>query len=211
MELERLQFAWSRNWDIERISEGDTYPRPRYNVPSRPLELFDLAMLADGTAHGMLQYLFDYNHSLSYETGYARRLLRNRSLRRQVAELFAGKRGVGVRVFDVMHKLRAWPLPEALNAAEVSWLQAKPSKGLASQILSRNSIPTAYGEGDYPVLLLGENARYIPLEDLAHGAILDGDAAAILQALSIVGVGMLGIFVVTLVIIGVVTLLNKLS
>ena len=35
------------------------------------------------------------------------------------------------------------------------------------------------------------------------------DTAALLQALSIVCVGMLGIFVVTLVIIGVVTLLNK--
>ena len=35
------------------------------------------------------------------------------------------------------------------------------------------------------------------------------DTAGLLQALSIVGVGMLGIFVVTLVIIGVVTLLNK--
>lgn len=35
------------------------------------------------------------------------------------------------------------------------------------------------------------------------------DTTALLQALSIVGVGMLGIFVVTLVIIGVVTLLNK--
>jgi len=37
------------------------------------------------------------------------------------------------------------------------------------------------------------------------------DGAALLQALSIVGVGMLGIFTVTLVIIGVVTLLNKLG
>lgn len=35
------------------------------------------------------------------------------------------------------------------------------------------------------------------------------DTAALLQALSIVGVGMLGIFTVTLVIIGVVMLLNK--
>ena len=37
------------------------------------------------------------------------------------------------------------------------------------------------------------------------------DTAAILIALSIVGVGMLGIFTVTLVIIGVVMLLNKLG
>lgn len=37
------------------------------------------------------------------------------------------------------------------------------------------------------------------------------DITALMQALSIVGVGMLGIFVVTLVIIGVVILLNKLG
>ena len=36
------------------------------------------------------------------------------------------------------------------------------------------------------------------------------DTTALLNALSIVGVGMLGIFTVTLVIIGVVTLLDKL-
>lgn len=36
------------------------------------------------------------------------------------------------------------------------------------------------------------------------------DTAALLNALGIVGVGMLGIFTVTLVIIGVVTLLDKL-
>lgn len=35
------------------------------------------------------------------------------------------------------------------------------------------------------------------------------DTAELLQSLSIVGIGMLGIFVVTLVIIGVVMLLNK--
>ena len=37
------------------------------------------------------------------------------------------------------------------------------------------------------------------------------DTAALLNALGIVGVGLLGIFTVTLVIIGVVTLLNKLG
>ena len=191
VEASRQQCAWGRG--VELFCEGDTYPRPRYNVPSRPLELFDLAMLADGTSDGMLQYLFDYNHSLSYEQGYAARLLRNLPLRRQVAALFAGKKPVGLRVYDVMHKFRGWQLPEQVEPAAVSWLQAKPSKGLAAQILARNSIPTAYAETDYPVLLLGENARYAESSVLAHGAILDVEAARILQSRGIdVGLGSLG-------------------
>ena len=51
----RQQCAWAQNSDVELFCEGDTYPRPRYRVPSRPLELFDLMMLCDGTSQGMLQ------------------------------------------------------------------------------------------------------------------------------------------------------------
>ena len=182
VEFSRQQCAWGKDSGVELFCEGDTYPRPRYNVPSRPLELFDLAMLADGSADGMLQYLFDYNNTLAYETGYARRLIRNKALRKQVAAAFAGKQAVGVQVFDVMHKFRCWELPEKVAPASVSWLQAKPSKGYGAQILSRNSIPTAYGPTDYPVLLMGENARHIEPAALKNGAILDVEAALILQS-----------------------------
>lgn len=183
IEFSRQQCAWGKDSGVELFCEGDTYPRPRMNVPSRPLELFDLAMLADGTAGGMLQYIFDYNQSLRYESGYARRLAHNMPLRRQVAELFAGKTALGVRVFDVMHKFRAWELPDTLDNEAVSWLQAKPSKGASAHVLARNSIPTAFGGDEgYPVLLLGENARHLPLEELKNGAILDIAAAQILQS-----------------------------
>ena len=182
VESSRQQCAWGKDSGVELFCEGDTYPRPRYNVPSRPLELFDLAMLADGTSHGMLQYVLDYTQSLSYEKGYIGRLKRNLPLRQQVAELFAGKQAVGVQVYDVMHKFRAWQLPEALAPHAVCWLQAKPSKGLAACVLSRNSVPTAYGQTEYPVFLMGENARYIEPQMLKNGAILDIDAARILQS-----------------------------
>lgn len=180
IEASRQQCAWGEG--VELFCEGDTYPRPRTNVPSRPLELFDLAMLADGTADGMLQYVFDYNHSLVYEQGYARRLQRNMPLRRQTAELFEGKSGVGVQVYDVMHKFRHWQLPDRLDKQTVTWIQAKPSKGASADILARNSIPTAFTETGYPVLLLGENARHIDLRQLKNGAIVDVTAAEILQS-----------------------------
>jgi len=180
IEASRQQCAWG-NGEIEFFCEGDTYPRPRYNVPSRPLELFDLAMLCDGSSDGMLQYVFDYTHSLTYETGYVKRLIRNMPLRSQAKALFEGKRPVGVQVFDVMHKFRNWVLPETLDPQTVSWIQGKPSKGASAAVLSRNSIPTAFTENGFPVLLLGENARYIQPEQLKHGAILDVTAAEILQ------------------------------
>jgi hypothetical protein len=103
IERSRLQKAWLGDADVELMCEGDTYPRPRYNVPSRPLELFDFAMACDGTVGGMLQYAFDYTHSLSYEQGYAKRLGRNRPVREAAMALFAGKSAVGVEVFDAQH------------------------------------------------------------------------------------------------------------
>lgn len=182
IESSRQQCAWAEGSGVELMCEGDTYPRPRMNVPSRPLELFDLAMLADGSADGMLQYIFDYNQSLGYESGYAKRLVRNMPLRRQVAEMFAGKTAVGVQVYDQMHKFRAWELPEELDEHTVSWIQAKPSKGASADMLARNSIPTAFSESGYPVLLLGENAQHVSADMLKNGAILDVTAAQILQS-----------------------------
>ena len=181
IERSRQQKAWLADADVELMCEGDTYPRPRYNVPARTLELFDYAMACDGTVGGMLQYAFDYTHSLAYEEGYARRLRRNRPSREAAMKLFADKTAVGVEVFDAQHKLAKWVLPEVLEENTVQWLQATPSKGLAAELLSANGIPTAYEETGYPVLVLGENGRHVPLEKLRFGAILDAEAARLLK------------------------------
>lgn len=191
IERSRMQKAWLADADVELMCEGDTYPRPRYNVPSRTLELFDFAMACDGTVGGMLQYAFDYTHSISYEEGYARRLIRNRPLREAAMELFAGKTAVGIEVFDVPGKLAKWELPKELKENTVQWLQATPSKGWAADLLSRNGIPTAYEETGYPVLVLGENARYVPLDKLKNGAIIDAEAARLLEQRG-VDTGLLG-------------------
>lgn len=191
IERSRQQCAWGKDSGVELFCEGDTYPRPRTNVPARTLELFDFAMACDGSSDGMLQYVFDYTHDLSYEEGYVRRMIRNRPVREAAAALFAGKWADGVEVYDVMHKLADWHLPETLSDNTVQWIQATPSKGLAADVLCRNSIPTAYEETGMPVLVFGENGRHIPLEKLGNGAILDVTAAELLQSRG-VDVGLLG-------------------
>lgn len=181
IEETRQQVEWCKNTGVEIFTEGDTYPRPRYNVSSRVLELFDLAFVADGNSDGILKYMFDYLMNPDYEKGYAERHIRNESLRRELAEIFAGKRPIGVKPFNALHKIENWVLGENCESGTANRL-INAYRSTSSMILSRNSIPTAYGESVYPLLVFGENARYISESDLKNGAIIDAKAAEILQA-----------------------------
>ncbi len=182
IEYARTQLFWGKDSGVEIFCEGDTYPRPRYNVPSKTLELFDLALLADGTADGILNYLYDYLTPPDYETGYVDRYVHNEALREQVKELFANKKPIGVRVLTHNHKFKQWELPKTLPAGLFASLH-RAGFSPAQALLSRNAIPTSFDEAsDYPALLFGENARHIDPSDLKNGAILDVVAARILQA-----------------------------
>lgn len=179
IEETRNQMWWCENSGVEVISEGDTYPRPRYNVPAKGLELFDMALLADGRADGILKYMTDYVQDVHYEMGYVARHVRNEPLREGIKELFGGKKPVGVRVHAVMHKVENWDLGTELKPDAAKLLMESVKS--PHKIITHNSIPTMYGDGEYPILLCGENARYIDTDDLKYGAVLDIEAARILQ------------------------------
>jgi hypothetical protein len=49
-------------------------------------------------------------------------------------------------------------------------------------LLCDNSIPTTFEPGEYPTLIVGENARTVPAERLRNGGFLDATAAMILQS-----------------------------
>lgn len=180
LEFARQQYAWGKHSGVELFSEGDTYPRPRYNVPSKPLELFDMVMLADGSSHGILNYLFEYSYPPTYETGYTERFCRNLPLRDRIAEIFASKSPVGVRVCHFMHKIKRWELPRELPEQLFTDLH-RVSYSPATYLLAQNSLATAYEKTEYPALVLGVNATDVTAEDLCNGAILDVQAALILQ------------------------------
>ena len=181
VEFSRQQYAWGKDSGVELFSEGDVYPRPRPEFPSRPLELFELLMLADGTSNGMLAYLFDYHCKPNYETGYVDRFCKNEELRQGIKELFEGKKPVGVEVFGVAHKAEYWQLPDELEPKTFEML-VEAVRAPSRELLSANSIPTSFSnQTDYPILIMGENARHIDLNRLSQGAILDVPAAKILQ------------------------------
>lgn len=173
IEHERVELSWCRDSGIEVITEGDTYPRPRFACSASHLECFDTALRADGTADGILKYMFDYVSDPAYELEYINRMQENLPLYKELHEVFNGKVAVGVFPYSPIHTM------------ETAELSGKPS-GLfpkKSQLgfAVKNSLPTCYG-GDGVKIVFGEAARYISEEELKSGCVIDSKAADILKA-----------------------------
>ena len=182
IEDNRMEAAWCKDSGIEIFAEGDTYPRPRYYVPSSRLELFDLALLADGSLDGDLKYMYEYVSKPDNERGYVQRHIRNTQLRNELSEIFSAKSPVGIRSYNVMRKIENYVLPNTLTDVQPATKMFKFQRSASRLLLSQNGIPTRYTDGgDMPVFLYGENARYVTEDDLKNGAILDVDAAIILN------------------------------
>lgn len=182
IERERLQASWTKekSADIEVFAEGDVYPRPRYKVPSKSLELFDLALVCDDNLDGILKYIFDYDKKVGYETGYIDNHIKNLSVKNEIQQIFEGKKNTGVSVFCEMHKFRKYELTNELEN-DISQKMRSLTNGISSLLMSKNAIPTCYETSEYPVVVIGENARYISLERMGNGVILDITAAKILS------------------------------
>ncbi len=177
IEFERWQNALYKEQGMEIISEGDTYPRPRFVTSAARLECFDTALRADGTNDGILKYMIDYIGSVAYETGYIDAHQKHQSLYEQIDTMFSGKTASGVRLCND---------PDGFTDAHLDVTDPNVLYRLAGNMYFAStkaaiqcSLPTAY-EGDGVRVVFGENARHIALNELDNGCILDIPAARIL-------------------------------
>jgi hypothetical protein len=184
IECERMERSWCSD-DVEIVGEGDVFPRPRWNCPASYLELFDLALRADGRFSGIMKYALDYHSRLSDEPGYVVRHERDRALLSDVSRAFSGKRAVGARVAEARNKISGLTVPQDL-ADNANRIGSKPDwlwrlfPSAAARMLSDCCIPTVYdGEGHVSVAF-GPNAASLTAEELQGGVILDVWAARIL-------------------------------
>jgi len=177
IEFERMERTWVKGDDIEVVSEGDTYPRPRWTTSSSYLELFDLALRVDGRFDGILKYAVDYDDPMR-DGGYVARHVKNRPLCREVARRFDGRRPVGVRIYEEMNRLRTAVL-DGPFAGNTEFLLTFGSE--AAKCCSDLAIPTVW-EGDGLVgMAFGENVRSVPAEARRRGLVIDAWAARILM------------------------------
>ena len=178
VELERMERSWVGG-DVEVVAEGDAYPRPRENCPAAYLELFDMAMLADGRMDGIMKYALDYHHHVDYERGYVLRHVRNAAAYEWIARNMSSRPAVGVRVYEELHKLRDANLPMDGAKDTSIFLQFGSPAG---KLIADASIPTVYeGEGVCGIAF-GENVKYVSEEAMRRGLIIDGSAAGILKS-----------------------------
>jgi len=178
IELARLQRSWIQG-DIEVISEGDTYPRPRHHTPAAFLEGFDTALRADGRMDGILKYMFDYVSTFNYETKYADLTERNQPLYADIDRIFSSRAAVGVKVVRKMKTLRAADLPEQVNTG---FLYQNFFQSSAIRFLTDNAIPIAYDDDTCPAIVFGLDGKGVDRKLLRNGAILDAVAARHLSA-----------------------------
>lgn len=177
--LERMQLAWCREsgLDIEVLTEGDAYPRPRFNVPESYLEGFDQAIIAEGMSDGILKYMNDYTANPMYEHGYIDRHVFFAPLRREIADTFGGGKCAGVYVFEAMHKLADADCTRISESEIIS--RFTPA---SANFVNQTSLPVSYTKNEYTkvALVFGENAKYLDDETAKMPLILDLTAAKIL-------------------------------
>lgn len=177
IELERMEISWCKE-GIEIFSEGDSFPRPRYNCSAAKLESFDLALRAAGITDGILKYIFDYCSSPAYEDGYFQASVKNAGLYKGIDELFSDKGEVGVRVYEFKNKFEKMTVPEKWEGRDdVQNSFFSP----AARLMAASSIPTVYSGKGTAGIVFGENAKYLSDEDISGGLILDIRAAEILE------------------------------
>ena len=176
IELERAERSWCGE-GIEVVGEGDVYPRPRTACPAAYLELFDMALRADGRMDGLMKYAMDYTSPVGYEPGYVERHVRNKPVYVAIERLFATKPAAGVRVYHARDKIASVVIPKEI---EGTTKMLSMFSSAAGQMLADAGIPTVYdGEGMCSAAF-GEDIRYVPDQGFANGIIIDAWAARIL-------------------------------
>ncbi len=180
IEAIRLQTYWLRECGAELICEGDTYPRPRFWVPSAYLEGYDMILRADGCCDGILKYMTDYTSKADYETGYIDRHIKNLKHYEEIQRRFSGKKTVGLNIIEDTRTFENAPFDDDItreNFHNYGAFQPLVSQWFATE----NSLPIAYGQKECASLVFGENARYVNDDVLKNGVILDAYAAKILM------------------------------
>ncbi len=174
IECARLTASFMDDCGIERMAEGDVYPRPRYTCPASYMELYDQAVRVDGGYEGILKYMADYVAGPDFELGYFKFHQQSAPIYQKLPHLFPKGANRGVRI-----QIR----PHTYEGADLDLITRPDSRSpypADGAMLAGCGIPTIYRGKGFCNSVFGENAREYDLSLLKEGTILDATAAMIL-------------------------------
>lgn len=178
--LERLELSYveTLQYKGEVLSEGDTYPRTRFDCPASYLELFHSALSTENRLDGILKYPGEYtSYKDEYESGFSRLASYNREKRETVEEAFLNTDKVGFKILEIRDKMKTEEfLPEDVPPMEFERIVMPASIRAFTDL----SLPYTF-TGNGPTVAFGDNARYLSLEELRRGVITDIVGARILK------------------------------
>ena len=175
--MQRLEahFAELSGFNGELLSEGDTFPRPRYFTPASYLELFHSALCTEDRFDGILKYIGEYTCRGEYETGYSKLASINKEKTAKIADAFKNIVKTGYRIFEMQNKMRSMEF----SGEDIEFLEH--GGGVPASICAMDSASMPYTFcGDEPVVVFGDNARYLSERDYANGIFTDIVGAKIL-------------------------------
>ncbi len=180
IELTRQQAFWCKDEDIEIFSEGDAYPRPKYTTSASLMEMFDMALRADGNLDGILKYMIDYV-APAIESGYVDAMVHHKNEYEWIEKNLAPFDALGVDIINPAGKSINADLHETLY---VRYINDNYFHSAGARMLVDSSIPTSYGT-DSVHIACGECARYVTEKQLKEGLVTDVRGALILQEMGI--------------------------
>ncbi len=178
IEHSRAQLDWFKDSGVEVFTEGDTYPRPRFACSAARLECFDQILRVSAPTSGILKYMLDYVSCADYETGYLDAMVENADLYLSIEKLFANKEAVGLRPLNEQYRFREKDFYDGDWTYVGVWCNhfCDPN----DKFPVHTSLPTAYS-GDGVNILTEESGRFVPLERLKNGSIIDFNSAKMLM------------------------------
>ena len=175
--MQRLEahFAEISGFNGELVFEGDTYPRPRYFTPASYLESFHSALCTEDRFDGILKYIGEYTCRGTYETGYSKAAGVNKRKTGLITDAFKDTVKVGYRIFETQNKMRSMEF----DGEDIEYLEH--GGGVPASVCAMNGASMPYTFcGDEPVVVFGDNVRYLSESDYANGIITDIVGANIL-------------------------------
>ena len=174
LDASRMAASFAQGCDVELMSEGDVFPRPRYHVPASYLEIYDAVMRVDGGFDGIFKYMVDYISSAEYETGYFEHHKANLKLMNDLEEMFRDKRCCGVKMCMKPHVTET----ADFSLSDTSYCYPCVMTKFATL---GSAIPTTFTGDGICNVILGEYARQMADSEIGSSLVLDALSAIILK------------------------------